>query len=189
MIPASTIWNTGVRYENSALHRQKFAWRRQRGCALVPVPCEPCSFKTNVFAKDCPVESVECGIYPTVTMDNVLTASLNNYLTSNGYELNDCQTNSLNSIWFVNLQVDNTTLVSESFFTGYGLNIVGLSVPTNQQWEDSLINGLSSLNDYGYGYFLTEDDTVIVYNEVCSVSDLEINFKINIGIQFIITCN
>ncbi len=195
MVPASTIWNTGVRYENSAFHRQKFGWRRQRGCALVPVPCEPCSFKTNVFAKDCPVESVECGVYPWVgnpsvqSFDNVLSITLNNYLTTNGYELNDCAVNSLSSIWFVDLRVDNNILVSESFFTGAGLNLVGLSTPTDLQWKTALMNGLDSLDGYGYGYILTNDDTVIVYNQVCSVSDLEINFKINIGIKFNIDCN
>jgi hypothetical protein len=188
MMPASTIWNTGVRYENSIFHRQKFAWRRQRGCNLVPVPCEPCSFKTNVFAKDCPVESTECGLYPGVSFNNVLSTTLNNYLTSNGYTLNNCETNSLKSFWYVDLRVDDVVLVSESFFTGYGYNIVNLSTPTSSQWKDALISGLDSLNDYGYGYLLTEDDTVIIYNEVCSVSDLEINFKINIGVEFDIVC-
>jgi hypothetical protein len=189
MMPASTIWNTGSRFENSIFHRQKFAWRRQRGCNLVPVPCEPCSFKTNVFAKDCPVESTECGLYPGVSFNNVLSTTLNNYLVLNGYELNDCNTNSLSSVWYVDLRVDDVVLVSESFFTGYGYNIVNLSTPTSSQWEDALINGLDSLNDYGYGYLLTDDDTVIIYNEVCSVSDLEINFKINIGVEFNIDCN
>ena len=28
MIPATTLWNTGVRYENSIFHRQKFVWKR-----------------------------------------------------------------------------------------------------------------------------------------------------------------
>jgi hypothetical protein len=107
----------------------------------------------------------------------------------NGYELNDCNTNSLSSVWYVDLRVDDVVLVSESFFTGYGYNIVNLSTPTSSQWKDALINGLDSLNDYGYGYLLTDDDTVIIYNEVCSVSDLEINFKINIGVEFNIDCN
>ena len=28
MVPATTLWNTGVRYENSIFHRQKFVWKR-----------------------------------------------------------------------------------------------------------------------------------------------------------------
>jgi hypothetical protein len=34
-IPATTIWNTGTKYENSIFHRQKFVYRPQRGCIQV----------------------------------------------------------------------------------------------------------------------------------------------------------
>ena len=34
-IPATTIWNTGTRFENSIFHRQKFIYRPQRGCQPV----------------------------------------------------------------------------------------------------------------------------------------------------------
>lgn len=35
VIPATTIWNTGTRFENSVFHRQKFIYRPQRGCVNV----------------------------------------------------------------------------------------------------------------------------------------------------------
>jgi len=35
VIPATTIWNTGTRFENSIFHRQKFIYRPQRGCVTV----------------------------------------------------------------------------------------------------------------------------------------------------------
>jgi len=35
VIPATTIWNTGTRFENSIFHRQKFTYRPQRGCVTV----------------------------------------------------------------------------------------------------------------------------------------------------------
>jgi hypothetical protein len=38
MIPSTTIWNGGVRVENTQFHRQKFVYRRQRGCQIIPVP-------------------------------------------------------------------------------------------------------------------------------------------------------
>jgi hypothetical protein len=34
-IPATTIWNTGTKFENSIFHRQKFVYRRQRMCQTV----------------------------------------------------------------------------------------------------------------------------------------------------------
>jgi hypothetical protein len=33
-VPATTIWNTGQKMDNSIFHRQKFVWRRQRRCDL-----------------------------------------------------------------------------------------------------------------------------------------------------------
>jgi hypothetical protein len=31
VVPATTLWNTGTKITNSAFHRQKFVYRRQRG--------------------------------------------------------------------------------------------------------------------------------------------------------------
>lgn len=36
-IPATTLWNTGTRIENSIFHRQKFSYRMQRGCLPLDV--------------------------------------------------------------------------------------------------------------------------------------------------------
>jgi hypothetical protein len=47
MVPATTIWNTGVKYENSIFHRQKFVWRRQSGCQIIPVPCKQFYISNN----------------------------------------------------------------------------------------------------------------------------------------------
>jgi hypothetical protein len=64
MVPATTIWNTGVKLENSVLHRQKYVWRRQEGCKFIPVPCKPCSLSTQLYVLDCPVQEVICSLYP-----------------------------------------------------------------------------------------------------------------------------
>jgi len=34
-VPSTTIWQTGIRYENSPLQRQKFVWKKQQLCYLV----------------------------------------------------------------------------------------------------------------------------------------------------------
>jgi hypothetical protein len=34
-VPATTIWNTGTKFENSIFHRQKFIYRMQKGCQIV----------------------------------------------------------------------------------------------------------------------------------------------------------
>jgi len=195
MIPATTIWNTGVKLENSIFHRQKFVWRRQEGCQLIPIPCKPCSLINNIFTYDCPIESVECAIYPWVnnpqiqTLNAVLGNVLNSYLTTNGYTLNDCDFNGMTTKWFVDIRVDDTVVVSYPFFSGVGYSSPSYSSPTVDMWDDALSNALDSLKDYGFDYYLTNEDTVVVYNQVCSVSEQGINFKLNIGINFEILCN
>jgi hypothetical protein len=195
MVPATTIWNTGVRLENSIFHRQKFVWRRQEGCQLMKVPCKPCSLTSNLFSHDCPLETVECPIYPwmenSVIQDfnAVLGQLLTNYLADNGYNLNDCDFNGMTSEWFVDLRIDDVIIVDYSFFNGIGYNSPVYSVPTISEWNSALLIGLETLKTYGYDYFLTTTDTVVLSNQVCSVSEQGINFKLNIGINFNILCN
>jgi hypothetical protein len=195
MVPATTIWNTGIKLENSIFHRQKFVWRRQEGCELIPTPCKPCSLISNIFTYDCPIESVECPIYPwsvnpqIQSLNGVLGNVLNSYLTNNGYTLNDCDFAGMSTQWFVDIRIDDSVVVSYPFFSGIGYNNPTLSSPSVENWDDALLISLESLKDYGYDYYLTEDDTVIVYNQVCSVSEQGINFKLNIGINFEILCS
>jgi len=196
MIPASTIWNTGVKYENSIFHRQKHAWRRQRGCQIVPVPCKPCPAVTNFYRVDCPIQTVTCSIYPSGTSPNITTFSgvlgkvLTNYLTSINKTMNDCVLNSLNSEWFVDLRLNGVTLILNKFFDGYGFTDPSMSSPTNTQWYNALISSLDNLNSYGYDYTLTENNTeVTVYNSICSENSQGINFSINVGINLNLNCN
>ena len=195
MVPATTIWNTGIRLENSIFHRQKFVWRRQEGCQLVPTPCKPCSLISNIFTYDCPIESVECAIYPWTNnpliqnLNGVLGVTLQSYLTANGYALNDCDFNGMTTEWFVDIRVDDVVVVSYPFFNGIGYSSPTYSSPTVSMWDTALENALESLKDYGYDYYLTEENTVIIYNQVCSVSEQGVNFKLNIGINFEILCN
>ena len=195
MVPATTIWNTGVRFENSIFHRQKFVWRRQEGCQLMKVPCKPCSITSNLFSHDCPLETVECPIYPwtnhptITTFNGVLGQLMTNYLDENGYILNDCDFNGMTSEWFVDLQIDNITVVKYPFFNGIGYSSPIYSVPTGTTYNDGLLTALESLKDYGYDYYLTTTDTVVLSNQVCSVSEQGVNFRLNIGINFNILCN
>jgi hypothetical protein len=195
MVPATTIWNTGVKYENSIFHRQKFVWRRQEGCKLVPIPCKPCEITSNIFRYDCDIQVVECGKYPwynsgtIVNFNGLLGYVINNYLTSNGQSLNDCQLNTLKTEWFVNIVIDNITVVNLPFFSGVGYVDSILGSPTISNWDNALVVALNDLKNYGYDYYFTNNETVVIYNTVCSTSDVGLNFKLNVGINFNITCN
>lgn len=200
MIPASTLWNGGVKYENSIFHRQKFVWRRQRGCQLIPVPCKPCTLTTSIFSYDCPVETVECGLFPWVDTSTfrgtyaqsfgvVLGILLNNYLSENSIDINNCILDSIQSEWFVDIRIDDVIVYQQPFFNGVGYTDPNLSVPSDEAWLDAVFMGLESLINFGYSYYLTNNDNVVIYNQVCSVSEVGINFKLNMGINFIISCS
>ena len=195
MIPATTIWNTGVKYENSIFHRQKVAWRRQRGCQIVPIPCKPCSVTTNVFPVDCPVQEAVAPIYPwdkdpTVqSFSAILGRVITNYVDSLNKNINSCDLNSLNTEWFVDIRVNNSILVKKSFFNGVGFGVPNVSSPSNTQWYSSLISSLDDLENYGYTYYLTDSNEVVVYNSICSESSVNLTLTLNVGINFNICCN
>lgn len=191
LVPGSTLWNTGTKYENMVIHRQKHKWRRQAGCQLIPLPCNPCEAESNIFPINCPTQTVECPIYPWDT--NPLVQSfgtvLTNTITAAGVNLNNCDTNTISTNWYVDLQVNGTTIVQYPFFNGFGYNISGTSYPSQTTWLDSLTLALEDLTNYGYSYSFTDENTVIIYNEICSLPQTGFNFKINVGINFNILCN
>lgn len=190
MVPATTIWNTGVRLENSIFHRQKFVWRRQMGCQFVPVTCKPCTLITQLFAYDCPIQQVTCGLFPWNTNPSVnsfgvvLNQTLQQYLQSTNTILTDCIGYTLNSTWYVDLRINNVTVVLYEFYNGYGQN----DAPTSGEWVTAFQNAFVSLQTQGYSYDIDIiNETVTIYNNNC-VPTFD-SFSINVGISFEILCN
>ena len=215
MIPASTIWNTGVKLENSIFHRQKFVWRRQRGCDLVPIICKPCKFTGSIFISDCPVQSTRCPIYPG------RTATLRNFTTIlagviKRWELNNplvgvCDYDTIQSEWFVDLDF-NGTVLQHPFFIGTGYyNYVGQSclpatpclsyVPNDsERWLNALDFALSTMINAGYDYRYETSTGVVtsvsdpkaeyvrIWNTNCSDTPLNQKIIINVGVVFSISC-
>ena len=190
MIPATTIWNGGVRLENSVLHKQKFVYRRQRGCQFIPVPVDPCYIISSIFDYTCNTEYAEFNIYPWLNgdinvsnFDSILSNRINNMLSSSGLTLNECNQNSVETEWYVDFRIDNQILIQESFYAGYGYN----DVPTNLDWRTALIDYLPILYDYGYTYFLN-GNTLTITNLGCITQNLEETVYLNVGINININC-
>lgn len=191
MIPATTIWNTGVKYENSIFHRQKFVWRRQQGCQLEPVPCKPCVGVANLNPVDCPYQSVECQKYPWNTNPSIVSFGtiLSQVVTSSVGDLTGCDLNGMTSEWIVELSYDGSVVNSTSFFNGVGFSIPGVSFPTTSNWDTAVTTALNSLAIYGLDYYYTVNDTIVVFNVLCSVDDSGIEFKIDLKINFDLYCS
>lgn len=215
MIPASTIWNSGVKLENSIFHRQKFIWRRQRGCDLIPIFCKPCQFTSSIFKNDCPTQSTLCNIYPSGResingFTNVLKYVVDTWFSDNisedmSIEDSGCDVNTINSSWFVDLNINGTILQYPPFFHGFGYyNTPGQpcepATPCLSDWLTALDFALSQLITLGYDYRYETDANVItdisdpkavyvrIWNTNCYTTPLVEPIIINMGINFTISC-
>jgi hypothetical protein len=190
MVPATTIWNGGVRLENSIFHKQKFVYRRQRGCQIIPVPVDPCFIISNIFDYTCNTEYVDFFIYPwlngDVTVSNfnsILSNRIDNMLALSGLTLSQCNQNSVSTEWYVDLTIGGNVLIKESFYNGYGYT----DVPTNTQWRNALINYLPELYNYGYTYYLN-GNTLTITNLSCLPQNMAETVSLNVGINISIDC-
>ena len=190
MFPATTIWNTGVRMENSVLQRQKFVYRRQRGCQFIPVPVDPCFIISNIFDYTCATEYVDFNIYPWLNgdvdvsnFDSILSNRVNAMLAQSGLTLNDCIQNSVETNWYVDLRIGGDIIIQELYYTGYGLT----DVPTNRAWRNALIQYLPQLYDFGFTYFLN-GNVLTITNLTCTERNIGETLSLNSGINISINC-
>jgi hypothetical protein len=193
-IPSTTIWNGGIKYENSAFHRQKYVYRRQRGCIFTAVPCVPCEVTGPIYMNDCIDETVSGSTFPwsgtssTIeSFSDALFKTVNAVVQSSGYTLSQCQKNSITSTWYIDLRLDDTILVQQPFFTGYGLEGPS-SVPTNNDWLNGLENNLSSVYQFGLNYNVNSE-RIILSNSGCIELFRGKTLSLNVGINLLINCN
>ena len=191
MIPATTIWNSGTRLENSIFHRQKYVYRRQRGCQIIPVPAEPCFITTNIFDYDCNTEYVDFFIYPWLNGDtnvssftSILNNRVDNFLTESGLTLTQCIQNSINSQWYLELKIGGQVIINQYFYQGYGIN----DAPTNFMWRTTLIDNLYKLFQYGFTYTINGNKLTIT-NLSCATQNLQDSVELNVCINLSINCN
>ena len=188
VLPASTIWMGGQKMENSAFHRQKVRWRRQRGCEIIPVSCVPCEFNGQILGYDCIDQTITCSVYPWLESSSTTTAgNFQQMLTdvvaqiSSAYTV--CNMNTITSQWYVDLRLDSDILVQEKFYTGYG----GNDVPTNSDWINALDEKLEYLYQDGLNYFIN-GNTIIIANSSCYDDFTNKRLYLNVGIDITISC-
>lgn len=191
LIPSSTIWNGGLKFENSAFHRQKYVYRRQRGCIVTAVECIPCSFEGVVFPNDCIDETISASTIPwsgTTSILNsfsdALSIAANYVVTQSGFTLNNCNLDSIISTWYVDLKLGTQQLVKQPFFVGYGF----LEFPTEQQWIDGLDTHLSEIYQYGMNYNVN-NERIIISNSGCVELFKDKTLTLNVGINVDISCS
>ena len=184
-VPATTIWNTGQKLDNSIFHRQKFVWRRQRGCTFIPVSCIPCEFNGQPFGYDCIDQTVSCNLnISEFGGATVLSEAITNSIKESGYEQNMCDLQGMKSYWFVDLRLDDTVLIQEQFYTGYG----SLDYPTQSEIVNAINDKLENLYLYGLNYYLSGNQ-LIISNSTCYDDFTDKTLYLNIGVMIDILCD
>lgn len=183
VIPASTLWTGGQKFVNSEFDRQKFVYRIQRGCEIVPVPCTPCTITGPLFQYDCVDQTLICNFYPSLTFQEILFSQVNNLVSNSGYTTSNCNLNSIVSEWYIDLRLDSTILVQEQFYTGYGIN----DIPTNSQWLSAAINNFQYLYQSGLSYSINGNEITFT-NIGCMPDFTDRTIYLNVGINLDINC-
>lgn len=184
MVPASTIWMGGQKFENNVLQRQHHVWRRNRGCEFELVPCIPCQFNGQLFAYDCVGQELTCNVGIS-SMPMVLTSSINSCVQKEGYSVTDCVLATLISKWYVDVRLDNTVLVQELFYTGYG----NQDYPTNSDWITALNDKLQYLYQSGLNYNIDSNDILTVSSTSCYDDFTDKTLTVNVGVNIEINCS
>ena len=190
MVPATTIWNTGTRLENSVLQKQKFVYRRQRGCQFINIAKTPCYLITNIFDYTCAGEFAEFYIFPWLNGDtkvssftDILAYSINSYLNSSGLTLNDCVLNSITTTWNIELDIAGQT-IGTIFHRGVGIT----DVPTNDHYRNILILTLDlTLLNLGYSYTLN-GNLMTINGVTLEPKNLGELVSLKVGINLSIDC-
>jgi hypothetical protein len=143
---------------------------------------------------DCIDETVSASTFPwsgtTSTIESfpdALLKATNAIVLSSGYTLSNCQKNSITSVWYTDIRLDNQILVQLPFFVGYGLTGPS-SVPTDQEWIDGLETNLENIYQYGLNYNINSEQ-VVISNSGCVEQFAGKTLSINIGINVSINCS
>ena len=199
MIPATTIWMAGTKFENSIFHRQKFVYRLQRGCRIIPLPCSPCYMNGNIFPNACVDETVQCYVYPwdnpdggtAQSFDSILQELVNNYLVSQSTSLFYCQSSSVVANWYMDVSLDGSSILHQYLGQTYGLGNVAGSIQNLWSWylSNVLPNVLTPLG-LGITFGTTNNKpSFTIYNLGCDPNFFNKVFELKVGINFTINCN
>jgi hypothetical protein len=193
-IPATTIWNTGTRFENSIFHRQKFIYRPQRGCLTVTIPIEGPSGGGDIDNTDCNGSRVE-------TLTPLRANEIQEQLDIVAKEL--CTPKGSNQVILANLdrirycfsltitrsnpsQGQSPVYTTETFCSPTQYSPPNL-IPSTSQWQSFVSQGINYLSgelaQQGLiGSYSPDADTIYVESAICDdVESVEFDliFKID----------
>jgi hypothetical protein len=199
MIPATTLWMGGLKFENSIFHKQKYVYKRVMSgftrnepkvitisdiniSSIIPISSGDEYITSPIFSDIC----IKNGISMVATPSDSFQVILGNAIgsTIEEFDLSCDGTNVLTS-WYSEIVLNSSIVAKVKFYDGIGND----DVPTNQLWETSLINALSNLYYYDINY-TTPINGVIKFVDLDCVDEIATNklLTINVGVDVNIIC-
>jgi hypothetical protein len=200
MIPATTLWMAGVKYENSPFHRQKYAYKRRLGCVvgLNPKDIQPGS--NSILT----LEAIgEADIYITTPIfKNVLVENGTKLLAMPNQSFNDILSGAILSAkenadtgclgvnvltsWYTEIILDNKIVSKVKFYDGIG----NTDVPNIELWNNNLTTALSDMKYYNINYETPIIDNTITLKDFTIDNSFSINklLTLNVGVDVTLIC-
>ena len=200
MIPATTLWMGGVKFENSVFHKQKYAYKRLMQnvfgtipkslsdttnyniSSLIPITSGDDYITSPIFSDICIKNGISMIATPTDSFSVILGNAINGALTE--YNLS-CDGSNVLTTWYSEIILDSKIVSKFKFYDGIGND----DVPTNTQWDSALISALSNLQYYDINYN-NPSDGVVNFIDLDCVDDIASNklLTINVGVDVNIIC-
>jgi hypothetical protein len=195
-VPATTIWNTGQKMDNSIFHRQKVAWKRQRGCTDIgPNPGLTSSIEGSAGALDCNDQSIN-SVLPVFDPITILGAEIYNTIIGQGIDPANCNDNTVVSTWYVELSMVNNitgveqSLINQQVFICDGtsaLNHLDGSPLTYDLLINAIDSSLSTLYQQGLDYSFV-GGVLTIYNTTCYNDFMNNTLNLDISIDVTVEC-
>jgi hypothetical protein len=90
----------------------------------------------------------------------------------------------MKSYWYIDVRLDDVTLIQEQFYTGYG----SVDYPTQSTIFNSINEKLEGLYVYGLNYYFA-GSSLVISNSSCYDDFTNKKLYLNIGIMIDINCN
>ena len=202
-VPATTLWNTGQKFDNSIFHRQKVSWKRQRGCTFVGTgsftpqdePPVQSVYEGGSGAYDCNEQTLTAALTMFDPFE-ILSIETNNAILNQGIDLSECNNNTVISTWYVEVVLTNLLtgneqiLLFEQFWIGDGPEALNQQTGDPLYYDGVLLaitNSLQPLESVGLGYSF-EGGNLTIFNTTCLDEFTNSSLTINVVLDVTVEC-
>jgi len=201
MIPATTLWMGGVKFENSIFHKQKYAYKRVmpisfsgstpkiitidsnlQVSSLTPISSGDDYITSPIFSDICIKNGISILATPVESFASILGNAISSTLDE--FDLT-CGSDNVLTSWYSEIILNNTIVAKVKFYDGIGND----DVPTTTQWESALISALPNLYYFDINYQNPNEGVVKLIDLDC-VDEIAVDklLTINVGVDVSIIC-